>query len=276
MGERVHALAKVVMADPDVGTVYYWVGANPTLNTGRLMIDLKPVRERKATATEVINRLRRAALAVPGIALFGQARQDVQIGARVTKTQYQYTLQDPNVAELFEWAPIMLAKLATLPQLQDVTGDLQATAPRMMLKIDRDAIGRLGISPQAIDDTLYDAFGQRQVATIFGQLDQHRVILEATPSAQEDASSLEKLYVRSTTSGQLVPLSSVTKSEMSVSPLTINHQDQFPSVTLSFNLAPGHSLGDALTAIANVERTSAKPAALTAVYQGSAKVFATS
>jgi multidrug efflux pump len=134
----------------------------------------------------------------------------------------------------------------------------------------------LGISPQAIDDTLYDAFGQRQVATIFGQLDQRRVILEVTPSYQEDASSLQKLYVRSTTSGQLVPLSSVTKSEISVSPLTINHQDQFPSVTLSFNLAPGHSLGDAVTAIAALERSIAKPGTLTARFQGSARVFETS
>src|SRR5712672_1444566 len=143
----------------------------------------------------------------------------------------------------------MLEKLGTLPQLQDVTGDLQATAPRMMLKIDRDAIGRFGITPQAIDDTLYDAFGQRQVATIFGELNQRRVILEVTPSYQEDASSLQKLYVRSTTTGQLVPLSALTKNEISVSPLTINHQDQFPSVTLSFNLAPGYSLGDAAAAI---------------------------
>ena len=275
MVERVHELAKVVMADPDVDTVYYWVGANPTVNTGRLMIDLKPLRQRTATATDVINRLRKAAARVPGIALFGQARQDVQIGARVSKTQYQYTLQDPDVAELFKWAPIVLAKLAALPQLQDVTGDLQATAPRMMLKIDRDAIGRFGITPQAIDDTLYDAFGQRQVATVFGQLDVHRVILEVEPSFQEDASSLQKLYVRSTT-GQMVPLSALTKSDISVSPLTINHQDQFPSVTLSFNLAPGHSLGDALTAIADMERSLAKPAGLTARYQGSAKVFESS
>jgi multidrug efflux pump subunit AcrB len=145
----------------------------------------------------------------------------------------------------------------------------------MMLKIDRDITGRFGISPQAIDDALYDAFGQRQVATIFGQLDQHRVILEATPASQEDASSLEKLYVPSA-AGQMVPLSVLTKSEMSVSPLTINHQDMFPSVTLSFNLAAGHSLGEAIAAIQNAERTLAKPAALTALYQGSAKVFETS
>jgi hydrophobe/amphiphile efflux-1 (HAE1) family protein len=276
MVERVHEIAKVVIADRDVQDVYYWVGANPTVNTGRMMIALKPLSERTATATQAVARLRRATASVPGIAFFGQARQDVQIGARVSKTQYQYTLQDPDVAELFKWAPIMLAKLAALPELADVTGDLQATAPRMMMKIDRDAIGRFGITPQMIDDTLYDAFGQRHAATVFGQLDQHKVVLEVDPSFQEDASSLQKLYVRSPLTGQMVPLSALIRSDISVSPLTINHQDQFPSVTLSFNLAPGHSLGDALTAIANVERTSAKPAALTAVYQGSAKVFETS
>jgi hydrophobe/amphiphile efflux-1 (HAE1) family protein len=276
MVERVHQIAKIVMADKDVQDVYYWVGANPTVNTGRMMIALKPLSERTATATQAVARLRRATAGVPGIAFFGQARQDVQIGARVSKTQYQYTLQDPDVAELFKWAPIMLAKLAALPELADVTGDLQATAPRLMMKIDRDAIGRFGITPQLIDDTLYDAFGQRKVATVFGQLDQHKIVLEVDPSFQEDASSLQKLYVRSALTGQMVPLSALVKPDFSVSPLTINHQDQFPSVTLSFNLAPGHSLGDALTAIANVERTSAKPAGLTAVYQGSAKVFETS
>jgi multidrug efflux pump len=276
MVRRVHELAKVVIADRDVQTVWYWVGANPTVNTGRMMIDLKPFDQRNSTSTEVVARLRRATAKVPSIAFFGQARQDVQIGARVSKTQYQYTLQDPNVAELYKWAPIMLAKLSALPELADVTGDLQAAAPRMMMKIDRATIGRFGITPQLIDDTLYDAFGQRNVATVFGQLDQHKVILEADPSFQRDASSLQVLYVHSPLTAQMVPLSSLIRSEMSVSPLTINHQDQFPSVTLSFNLAPGHSLGDALNAIAIVERTSAKPAGLTAVYQGSAKVFETS
>jgi hydrophobe/amphiphile efflux-1 (HAE1) family protein len=275
MVQRVHQVANVVAADPDVDTVYYWVGANPTVNTGRLMIDLKPMGQRKASATEIINRLRRATAKVPGIALFGQARQDVQIGARVTKTQYQYTLQDPNVAELFQWAPVVLEKLAALPQLQDVTGDLQATAPRLMLKLDRDVIGRLGLSPQLIDDTLYDAFGQRQVAVVFGQLDQRRVILEVEPAFQEDASTLQNLYVRTAT-GQLTPMSVLIKQDLMVSPLTVNHTDQFPSVTLSFNLAPGYSLGDALAAIQNMERSLAKPAGLTARLQGSAKVFETS
>src|SRR5258708_39240218 len=157
MVERVHELAKVVMADPDVGTVYYWVGANPTVNTGRLMIDLKPLAERKASATDVVHRVRRATLTVPRVALFGQARQDVQIRARVSKTQYQYTLQDPNVAELFQWAPIVLEKLQALPQLQAETGELQATAPRLMLKLARDVIGPLRPSPQPIHATPSDA-----------------------------------------------------------------------------------------------------------------------
>ena len=282
MVERVHQMAKIVSRDPDVQTVWYWVGANPTVNTGRISVELKPFSQRKSTSTQIVGRLRRATVGLPGIAFFAQARQDVQIGTRVSKTQYQYTLQDPDVAELFKWAPIVMAKMAKLPQLADVTGDLQASAPRMMLKIDRDAIGRLGITPQMIDDTLYDAFGQRQVATVFGQLDQHRVILEVDPSFQEDASSLAKLYVRSAGAAaggpvaQMVPLSVLTRSEVSVSPLTINHQDQFPSVTISFNLAAGHSLGEALTAIADMGRSIAKPAGLTAVYQGSAKVFETS
>jgi multidrug efflux pump subunit AcrB len=270
MVERVHQVAKIVMADKDVEDVYYWVGANPTVTPQT------PIPPPPAPPPPAAPRLRRATAGVPGIAFFGQARQDVQIGARVSKTQYQYTLQDPDVAELFKWAPIMLAKLAALPELADVTGDLQATAPRLMMKIDRDAIGRFGITPQLIDDTLYDAFGQRKVATVFGQLDQHKVVLEVDPSFQEDASTLQNLYVRSALTGQMVPLSALIRTDVSVSPLTINHQDQFPSVTLSFNLAPGHSLGDALTAIADVERTSAKPAGLTAVYQGSAKVFETS
>ena len=275
MVERQRQLAEIVMADPDVQTAYYWVGANPTVNSGRIMIDLKPIRDRTASATEVLARLRQKAASVPGIALFGQARQDVQIGAKVTKTQYQYTLQDPDVAELFKWAPIVLAKLSALPDLQDVTGDLQASAPRMVLKIDRDVLGRLGITPQSIDDTLYDAFGQRQVATIFTQLDEHRVILEVAPRFQEDSGALDQLYVRST-SGQMVPLSALTRYESSVAPLTINHQDQFPAVTLSFNLSPGRSLGDAVAAIQGMERSLARPATLTSRFEGSAKVFESS
>ena len=271
-----HALSQIVQADPDVGTAYSWVGTNPAVNSGRIMIDLKPFSERKSSATEVLNRLRKETQSVPGISLFGQARQDVQIGARVSKTQYQYTLQDPNLPELYQWAPRILKELSALPELQEVTGDFQVSAPRTTLKIDRDALGRLGITPQAVDDTLYDAFGQRQVATIFGQLDQHHVVLEAEPRFQQDASALDRLYVRSGTTGQMVPLSVLARYEGSIAPLTINHQDQFPSVTLSFNLAAGHSLGDAVTAIHAMEQTLATPPTLTAHFAGTAKVFQSS
>jgi multidrug efflux pump len=272
---RERVLAEIVMADPDVQSAYYWVGANPTVNSGRIMIDLKPISERQASAAEALARLRRKAASVPSIALFGQARQDVQIGAKVSKTQYQYTLQDPDVAELFKWAPIVLAQLSALPELQDVTGDLQASAPRMMLKIDRDVLGRLGITPQSVDDTLYDAFGQRQVATIFTQLDERHVILEVEPRYQEDAAALDRLYVHAAT-GQMVPLSALTRNESSVAPLTINHQDQFPSVTLSFNLAPGRSLGDAVAAIQGMENSLARPPTLTSRFEGSARTFESS
>jgi hydrophobe/amphiphile efflux-1 (HAE1) family protein len=276
MVERQRALAEVIIADPDVQTACYWVGNNPALNTGRIMIDLKPIAERSSSATDVLARLRKAVDKVPGIALFGQARQDVQIGTKISKTQYQYTLQDPDVGELFKWAPTVQKRLAELPELQDVTGDLQAAAPRMMLKLDRDTLGRLGITPQSIDDTLYDAFGQRQVATIFTQSDQRRVILEIDPHVQEDADALSRLYVRSGTSGKLVPLSALTEFEDSLAPVTINHQDGFPSVTISFNLAPGFSLGQAVSAIQEAERSLAFPAALTSEYEGSAKVFTSS
>ena len=276
MVERQQALARVIMADPDVGTVYSWVGGGSGLNSGRIMVDLKPLAERRASATEVLARLRKAATKIPGIALFGQARQDVQIGAKSSKTQYQYTLQDPDVAELFHWAPIVLKRFASLPELQDVTGDLETTAPRLMLKLDRDTLGRLGITPQSIDDVLYDAFGQRQVATIFTQSDQRRVVLEIDPGAQESPDALSRLYVRSTTSGKLVPLAALTALQTSLAPLAINHQDGFPSVTLSFNLAPGVSLGQAVGAIEQAERSLALPAALTTRFEGAAKVFTTS
>jgi len=276
MAEREHALADVIMTDPDVAHVYYWVESNPSLNSGRFQIELKPLTERKASATEVLARLRKAATVVPGILFFGQARQDVQIGAKISKTQYQYTLQEPDAGELFQWAPAVMQKLAALPQLQDVTADLQPAAPQMMLKLDRDMMGRLGVTPQAIDDTLYDAFGQRQVATMFAELDQHHVVLEVDPRYQEDAQSLSLLYVRSSTTNQLVPLSALAKFDTAVAPLTINHQDGFPSVTVSFNLAPGYALGDAITAIQKMETVAGLPPAMTTRFEGSAQVFRSS
>ena len=276
MAERIQAVGHIVMADPDVDNVYYWIGPNPTLSQGRMMINLKPVRDRHATAAQIMARLRPRLAHVQGIALFMQVRQDIQVGGRPSKTQYQYTLQDGDSNELAHWAPIVTRKLASLPQLQDVTADVQASAPRAKLRIDRDTASRLGITPQAVDDTLYDAFGQRQVATIFTQLNQYHVVLELDPAFQSDASALQHLYVRSPSSGQLVPMRMLTRTEQSVAPITINHQGLFPSVTVSFNLAPGYALGDAVAAIQSTERDLVTPAGLVASFQGTAQAFETS
>jgi multidrug efflux pump len=272
MSDRIQALGRIVMADPDVDNVYYWIGPNPTLSQGRMMINLKPVGERRTSADKIIARLKPQVAAIQGIALFMQVRQDIQIGGRPSKTQYQYTLQDGNSSELAQWAAIIAKKLQSLPELQDVTADLQASAPRATLRIDRDTAARFGVTPQAIDDTLYDAFGQRQVATVFTQLNQYRVVLELDRGSQFDLEALRHLYLRSV-KGELVPLSAFTTIEESVAPITINHQGLFPSITLSFNLAPGHALGDAVAAIQAAERGMGKPATLVASFQGAAQAF---
>ena len=239
MSGRIEALARIVMQDPDIDNVYYWIGPNPTLSQGRMMINLKPAQQRKVSAAAIMARLKPKVAAVQGIALFMQVRQDIQVGGRFSKTQYQYTLQDANTDELARWSPVMLKKLQGLKELRDVTADIQASASRATLRIDRDTASRFGITAQAIDDTLYDAFGQRQVATLFTQLNQYRVILELDPRFHLDTNILRQLYVRSPNSGQLVPMSAFVRIENSVAPISINHQGLFPSVTLSFNLAPG-------------------------------------
>jgi multidrug efflux pump len=272
MADRIQQLGHIVMADPDVDNVYYWIGPNPTVSQGRMMINLKPQKERGASAGQIIARLKPKLARVEGIALFMQVRQDIQVGGRPSKTQYQYTLQDGDSNELARWAPVFEKKLKSLPQLQDVTSDTQASAPRATLRIDRDTASRLGITPQAIDDTLYDAFGQRQVATIFTQLNQYHVVLELDPRFQLDTGALRHLYVRSA-AGQLVPLSTFTRVEESVAPITINHQGLFPSVTLSFNLSPGQSLGAAVAAIQDFERGLGAPASLITSFQGTAQAF---
>ena len=273
MSDRIQAVGRIVMADPDVDNVYYWIGPNPTVSQGRMMINLKAAAARKADARAIIARLKPKLARLRGIVLFMQVRQDIQLGGLASKTQYQYTLQDGNSDELAHWAPLFQDRLQSLQPLQDVTADIQAAAPRATLRIDRDTASRLGITAQAIDDTLYDAFGQRQVATVFTQLNKYHVVLELDPKFQFDASALGHLYVRSTTTGQLVPLSMFTAVEESVAPITINHQGLFPSVTLSFNLAPGYALGDAVAAIQAAERAVAKPAGLIASFQGTAKAF---
>ncbi|WP_266171998.1 efflux RND transporter permease subunit [Dyella subtropica] len=272
MVERMHALAAVIERDPDIQHVYYWVEGDPSANIGRVLIDLKPFGKRSASVYDVIKRLRPQMAKLPGISLYLQARQDLQIGARTSKTQFQYTLRDTNLEELRHWAPIMLKALGDIPVIQDVAGDLEPVAPRLTAVLDRDTMSRFGITPQMVDDTLYDAFGQRQVATFYTQLNVYRVVLEVGPRYQLDANALSQLYLKAS-NGKQVPLSSFIRLESSTAPLTINHDGQFPAVTLSFNLAPGHALSEAIAAIDVKGAELGKPAGLTAVFQGSAQAF---
>ena len=272
------AIADIVMRDPDVASVASFVGAgtvNATVNTGRLYINLKPRDKRSASAAEIIDRLREATREVEGISLFMQAVQDVQIESRVSRTQYQYTLQDADEAELGEWSSKLLGKLREVPELTDVASDQQSNGLQISVDVDREKAARLNIFPQAIDDTLYDAFGQRQISTIFTQLTQYRVVLEAEPRFQTTPESLDKIYVKSST-GQMVPLSAFAKIKTTTAPLTIVHQGQFPAVTLSFNLTPGSSLGAAVTAIQNAEREINLPETVAPTFSGSAAEFRTS
>jgi multidrug efflux pump len=276
MSGRIQALGKIVMADPDVDNVYYWIGPTPTLSQGRMMINLKPSGQRTSTADQVQARLSKRAASVEGVSLLMQVRQDIQVGGRFSAAQYQYTLQDANLTELAQVSNTMLKKLSALPQIQDVSSDAQGATTSATLTIDRETASRLGITAQAIDDILYDAFGQRQIATLFTQSNQYRVVEEVDPSHQLNTAALGHLYVRSTTSGQLVPLSMVASIVDGVSPITINHQGLFPAVTLSFNLAPGHALGEAVAAIQATESSIGKPAALTTQFAGTAQEFQSS
>jgi multidrug efflux pump len=278
MAQKQRAVTDVISQDPDVTTVASFVGVgivNSTMNTGRIYINLKPREKRNANAAEIIERLRQSVSRVSGISVFMQAVQDVQIESRVSRTQYQYTLQDADEGELTDWSDKLLAKLQTVPELVDVATDQQPNGLQLRLDIDREAASRLNIQLQAIDDTLYDSFGQRQVTTIFTQLNQYRVILEAEPGFQTDPAALNKLYVKSTT-GQMVPFSAFSKIRTTTAPLTILHQGQFPAVTLSFNLRPGKSLGAAVTAIGAAEKAIGMPETVASTFSGSAAEFRTS
>jgi multidrug efflux pump len=268
-------LAEVVQKDPDVQSVSSFIGSdgtNPTTNSGRLSITLKPRDDRGSDAGEIIERLRPQLADIDGISLYLQPVQDLQIDNRVSRTQYQYTLEDADRDELTEWAPKVLRALQKLPGLRDATSDQQSSGLSLMVTIDRDSASRLGVSPQTIDDTLYDAFGQRQISTIFTQLNQYRVILEAKPEFQETEEALQKIYVNSST-GDQVPLATFVKLSRTTAPLAVNHQGQFAAVTLSFNLAPGFSLGDAVDAIRGAENTIGMPPSVHADFQGTAQAF---
>jgi multidrug efflux pump subunit AcrB len=278
MVKRQREIADIVQADPDVQNVASFVGPGPvnaTVNSGRLYINLKPRNHRKTDAPQIIRRLSDATASVPGIALFMQAAQDVQIDSRISRTQYKYTLVDADRAELAEWAAKLLAKLRTEPALADVASDQQQGGLQVSVNVDREKASRLNVLPQAIDETLYDAFGQRQVATIFTQLNQYRVVLEVDPQFQQTPASLGKIYVKST-SGQMIPLTTFATVHIGTAPLSIVHEGQFPAVTLSFNLAPGKSLGQAVEAVSRSTREINLPETVAGSFSGSAAEFRSS
>jgi multidrug efflux pump len=289
----------ILRADPDVTGVVSVVGVtplNPTPNAGRLTITLKPRDERASFVTDVVERMKRRVASVPGMLVYFQPVQDIQIGTRSARALYQYTLAGTDAEDVGSWANALIARLRTEPLLREVASEAQDGGLRVDIKIDREKAGRLGISMQAISDTLNDAFGQRQISTIFGQANQYRVILEAMPEYQRDPATLSKLYLPAgantqqptlssstsnltllpTTSTNLVPLSAVATVERTTAPLAIMHQDQFPAVTISFNLAPGASLGDVVATISAAEADIDMPASVTGSYAGDAAEFATS
>jgi len=275
MSERQQALVRVILKDPDVASLSSFIGidgTNMTQNSGRIQINLKSRDERHADATEIIHRLQPALQSVEGITLYLQPVQDLTVENRVSRTQYQYTLEDADSKELAEWTPRLIATLKALPELRDVASDQQNGGLQAMLDIDRDTASRLGIVPQLIDDTLYDAFGQRQVSTIYTQLNQYHVVLEVLPTFQENPDALKSIYVKSA-SGAQVPLSSFTRFVPGLTPLAVNHQGQFPAVTLSFNLAPGVALGHAVKAIKSAEQQIGLPVSIRASFQGTAQAF---
>jgi multidrug efflux pump len=278
MSERQQALAAEILKDPAVASLSSFIGVdggNVTLNSGRMQIALKPRSERKASATTVMRRLAEAARHVPGIAVYMQPVQDLTIEDRISRAQYQFTLGSPDTQALAVWVPRLVAHLRQLPQLEDVASDLQNNGLQAFVNIDRDAAGRLGVSIATVDNALYDAFGQRLISTIFTQSNQYRVVLEVQPEYQAGPAALDGLYLP-TASGQQVPLSSVAQIEERETPLLVNHVGQFPAATVSFNLAPGASLGAAVEAIHKAETELGLPLSIETSFQGAALAFQSS
>jgi hydrophobic/amphiphilic exporter-1 (mainly G- bacteria), HAE1 family len=275
MKAKQEALSKIVMADPDVATVAMAIGGNGRAgNNGSLFITLKPRDERTASAQQIIARLRPKLAKVEGANLYMQAAQDVRLGGRPTRTQFEFTLQDANLDELNQWAPKILAKMQTLPELRDVATDQQTEGTTLQLKIDRDTASRYGITAQLIDDTLYDAFGQRQVTQYFTQLNSYHVIEEILPELQGKLDTLDKLYIKSPTTGEQVPLATFASwTSVPVRPLSISHQGQFPATTISFNLAQGVALGQATEAVQRAMTDLGAPPTLNSSFQGTAQAF---
>ena len=275
MSDRQQALAAVILKDSDVESLSSFIGVdgtNMTPNAGRIQINLKPVEQRNSSASDVIRRLQPELAQVAGITLFMQPVQDLTVEDRVSRTQYQYSIEDADGNELAQWAPKLVAKLQSLPQLRDVATDQQDKGLEANLVIDRDTASRLGILPQAIDDTLYDAFGQRQVSTMFTQLNQYHVVLQVDPQFAQNPDALKVIYVKSS-NGTQVPLSAFTRFQQKTAALAVNHQGQFPVVTLSFDTAPNVSLGDAVDAINAAKREIGVPISINASFQGTAQAF---
>jgi len=275
MGERQQALAKVILQDPAVESLSSFIGVdgnNTTINTGRIQINLKPLGDRGISASDLIRRLSTKAAKVSGITLYMQPVQDLSVEDRVSRAQFQYSLEDADPAELAAWVPRFVARLQTLPELADIGSDQQNEGLQARLVFDRGTASRLGITPQMLDDTLYDAFGQRQISTMFTQLNQYRVVLETSPGFHRNPQDLSDIFLRSTTGGS-VPLGAFTRVEETTTPLAVNHQGQFPVVTVSFNLAPGTSLGAAVKAVNQAKADLGMPASIQAGFQGTAQSF---
>jgi multidrug efflux pump len=301
MGKKQQELAKVILQDPAVENLSSFIGVdgqNTTMNSGRIQITLKPLEERKISAVNVIRRLQQSLAQVSGITLYMQPVQDLTVEDRVSRTQYQYALDAPDEATLDLWIPRLVDKLKTIPELRDVASDQQNNGLGLEVVIDRDTAGRLGITPQNVDDILYDAFGQRQVSTIYTQSNQYHVILEAGEQWQQNSDSLKDIRIQvGSASANLAstialagtntaltgaapiaqaPLGSFARFRSVPTPITINHQAQFPVVTLSFNLAPGASLGDAVAKIRKVTADLGMPASVEPTFQGTARAFESS
>ena len=274
MAVKQKQFSDIVLTDPAVDTVVAFVGGNGgTVNTGRMFITLKPRSARPGVSADmVISRLRRRLADVPGATLYLQAQQDIRVGGRSSNSQYQFTLSSGSLTDLNEWAPKLMQKMKTLPQLRDVATDQQDKGLEANLAIDRDTASRLGIAAQAIDNTLYDAFGQRQVSTIYTQLNQYHAVMQVDNRFQRNPDALKDIYVKSS-SGAQVPLSAFTHYEARTTALAVNHQGQFPAVTLSFNLPLNGALGDAVTAINNAAREIGLPSTIQASFQGTAQAF---
>ncbi len=279
MAERQQALAQVILQDPAVESLSSFIGVdgtNTTLNSGRMLINLKPLEQRDARAVEIIRRLQAKLADVPGISLYMQPVQDLTIEDRVSRTQYQFTLEDPSFDELSQWTPRLVERLRRLPELADVASDLQDGGLQAFVEIDRATASRLGITPAAIDNALYNAFGQRLISTIFTQTNQYRVVLEVKPEFKLGPNAINEIYVATAVPGQpaqQVPLSSLARVVEKPSPLAISHIGQFPATTISFNLAHGASLGDAVKAIEKTEQEVGLPASAQVRFQGAANAF---